>query len=46
MFALIGAIVGLIFDILAIISLSLFVIVAPFVFVAYVVSFIREKGKK
>lgn len=46
MFALIGATVGLVVDIIAVISLSLLAIVAPFALVAYVIKAIRERTRK
>ena len=46
MFALIGTTVGLVVDIIAIVSLGLFVIIAPFALVAYVIKAIRERTRK
>lgn len=46
MFALIGATVGLVVDIIAVISLCLFVIIAPFALVAYVIKAIKERARK
>ena len=46
MFALIGATVGLVVDIIAITSLGLFVIIVPFVLVAYVIKSIKERTRK